>query len=218
MRIIFLGPPGGGKGTVARKIQEEFKLPVISTGEILREEIARGTMLGKEVKDIISQGELVPDEIILKIIKKRIKREDCQRGYIFDGFPRSLDQAKSLDSINQEIGQKIDRVFYFEIPFAQIIERLSQRRVCRNCSTNYNLSFNPPRQENVCDLCGGELYQREDDQEETVKNRLMVFANQTLPLKDYYQKKKLLTVLDARTSNQAYLKIKSILQKELKKV
>jgi len=216
VRIILLGPPGGGKGTVARKLQEEFKLPVISTGEILREEIARGTKLGKEVKNIIGRGELVPDEIILKIIKKRIKRQDCRRGYIFDGFPRNLDQAKSLERLNEEIEQEIDRVFYFEIPFEQIIERLSQRRVCQNCGTNYNLSFNPPRKENICDLCGGELYQREDDQEETIKNRLAVFANQTLPLKDYYQKKKLLTILDAQISHQAYLKIRNILQKELK--
>ncbi len=213
MRIILLGPPGGGKGTVAKKLQEDFKIPVISTGEILRGEMAKGTQLGKEVKGIIARGELVPDEIILKLIRKRIEEEDCQKGYIFDGFPRNLEQAKSLDRLYRQMDQDIDQVFYFEIPFEQVIERLSKRRVCRKCGANFNLSFNPPKKENVCDFCGGELYQRVDDKEETIKNRLMVFEKQTLPLKDYYQKKKILTTLDARLSKKAYLKIKDIIQK-----
>jgi len=213
VRIILLGPPGGGKGTVAKKLQEDFKIPVISTGEILRGEMAKGTQLGKEVKGIIARGELVPDEIILKLIRKRIEEEDCQKGYIFDGFPRNLEQAKSLDRLYRQMDQDIDQVFYFEIPFEQVIERLSKRRVCRKCGANFNLSFNPPKKENVCDFCGGELYQRVDDKEETIKNRLMVFEKQTLPLKDYYQKKKILTTLDARLSKKAYLKIKDIIQK-----
>ncbi|GAB4113911.1 MAG: adenylate kinase [Candidatus Caldatribacteriota bacterium] len=217
VRIILLGPPGGGKGTVAKKLQKDFKIPVISTGEILRGEMAKGTQLGKEVKGIIARGELVPDEIILKMIRKRIEEEDCQKGYIFDGFPRNLEQAKSLDRLYHQMDQEIDQVFYFEIPFEQIIERLSKRRVCRKCGANFNLSFNPPKKENICDFCGGELYQREDDKEETIKNRLMVFAKQTLPLKDYYQKKKILTILDASLSKKAYLKIKDVIQKAQEK-
>jgi len=217
MRLILLGPPGVGKGTVAKKLQEEFKLPVISTGVILREEISKKTKLGQKVKEIMGRGDLVPDNIILEIIKERIKRKDCESGYIFDGFPRNVEQAKSLEKVNKELNEHINCVFYFELPFNQIIDRLTSRRVCKRCGTNYNLSFNPPKKDNVCDLCGGELYQREDDKEETIKNRLQVFIKQTLPLKKYYQEKKLLAIVNANTSREAFLEIKDILKKELQK-
>ncbi|HDK25594.1 MAG TPA: adenylate kinase [Candidatus Atribacteria bacterium] len=217
MRLILLGPPGVGKGTVAKKLQEEFKLPVISTGVILREEISKKTKLGQKVKEIMGRGDLVPDNIILEIIKERIKRKDCESGYIFDGFPRNVEQAKSLEKVNKELNEHINCVFYFELPFNQIIDRLTSRRVCKRCGTNYNLSFNPPKKDNVCDLCGGELYQREDDKEETIKNRLQVFIKQTLPLKKYYQEKKLLAIVNANTSREAFLEIKNILKKELQK-
>lgn len=217
MRLILLGPPGGGKGTVAKKLQEEFKLPVISTGVILREEVNKKTKLGQKVKEIMGKGDLVPDNIILEIIKERIKRKDCENGYIFDGFPRNVEQAKSLEKLNKELNKHINYVFYFEIPFNQIIGRLTSRRVCKKCGTNYNLSFNPPQKDNVCDLCGGELYQREDDKEETIKNRLQVFIKQTSPLKKYYQEKNLLTIVNANTSRGAFLEIKNILKKELQK-
>ena len=217
MRLILLGPPGVGKGTVAKKLQEEFKLPVISTGVILREEISKKTKLGQKVKEIMGRGDLVPDNIILEIIKERIKRKDCESGYIFDGFPRNVEQAKSLEKVNKELNEHINCVFYFELPFNQIIDRLTSRRVCKRCGTNYNLSFNPPKKDNVCDLCGGELYQREDDKEETIKNRLQVFTKQTLPLKKYYQEKKLLAIVNANTSREAFLEIKNILKKELQK-
>jgi len=217
MRLILLGPPGVGKGTVAKKLQEEFKLPVISTGAILREEINKKTKLGQKVKEIMGRGELVPDNIILEIIKERIKRKDCEGGYIFDGFPRNVEQAKSLEKVNKELNEHIDYVFYFELPFNQIIDRLTNRRVCKKCGTNYNLLFKPPKKDNVCDLCGGELYQREDDKEETIKNRLQVFTKQTLPLKKYYQEKKLLAIVNANTSREAFLEIKNILKKELQK-
>ncbi len=210
MRLILLGPPGGGKGTVAKKLEEEFNIPVISTGVILREEIERKTRLGKKVQNIMSKGELVPDEVIKEIMRERIKLEDCKGGYIFDGLPRNIKQAESLEKINKERNEHIDYVFYFEIPFAAVIERLINRRVCKKCNTNYNLLFNHPQKDNICDICGGELYQRDDDKKETIKNRLKVFTEQTLPLKKYYQEKNLLTMIDANWN--AFLKIKNILK------
>lgn len=212
MKLILLGPPGGGKGTVAKRLQAEFNIPVISTGVILRETIDKKSKLGTEVNNIMRKGILVPDHIILEIIKERIKREDCKNGYIFDGFPRNMEQVKLLEKLNKEHNEYIDYVFYFEIPFSEIIQRLSNRRVCKKCSTNYNLLFNPPKKDNICDLCGGELYQREDDKEETIKNRLEVFTNQTVPLKKYYEEKKLLKIIDAHLSKNAFLAIKKILQ------
>ena len=212
MRIILLGPPGGGKGTVAKRLQAEFNIPVISTGVILREAVDKKSKLGVEVKNIMSTGGLVPDYIILEIIKERIKQEDCKNGYIFDGFPRNIEQANLLKKLDKDQNKYIDYVFYFDIPFSEIIQRLSNRRVCKKCSNNYNLSFNSPNKDNICDLCGGELYQREDDKEETIKNRLKVFAEQTTPLKKYYEEKKMLKVIDANLSENAFLAIKKILQ------
>lgn len=212
MKLILLGPPGGGKGTVAKRLQVEFNIPVISTGVILREAVDKKSKLGIEVENIMSKGGLVPDHIILEIIKERIKQEDCRNGYIFDGFPRNIEQENSLEKLNKELNEYIDYVFYFEIPFDEIVKRLSNRRVCKKCSTNYNLSFNPPEKDNTCDLCGGKLYQREDDKEETIKNRLKVFAKQTIPLKKYYKEKKLLKVIDANLSENAFLEIKKILR------
>ncbi len=211
MRLILLGPPGGGKGTVAKKLQKEFNIPVISTGVILREEIEKKTRLGKNVQNIMSKGRLVPDETIIEIIRERIKREDCKEGYIFDGFPRNIDQAESLEKLNKELNEHIDYIFYFEIPFAKVIERLTNRRVCKKCNINYNLLFNPPKKDNICDICGGELYQRDDDKEETIKNRLKVFTEQTLPLRKYFQEKNLLTLIDANWSKNAFLEIKKLL-------
>ena len=212
MRLILLGPPGGGKGTVAKKLQAEFNIPVISTGVILREAVDKKNKLGIEVENIMRKGGLVPDHIILEIIKERIKQKDCKNGYIFDGFPRNVEQANSLEKLNKELNEYIDYVFYFEIPFSEIIQRLSNRRVCKRCGTNYNLSFNPPKKDDTCDLCGGELYQRDDDKEEIIKNRLEVFAQQTTPLKKYYEEKKLLKVIDANLSEKAFLTIKKVLR------
>ena len=214
IKIILLGAPGSGKGTLAKKIQEELNLPVISTGVILREAIDRGNELGKKVKTIVSKGELVPDDLILEIIKERVGQADCKNGYIFDGFPRNIQQAYSLEKLNNELSAKIDHVFYFEIPFSEIIQRLSSRRVCRKCGSNYNLSFNPPEKDSVCDLCQGDLYQREDDKEETVKNRLEVYREQTMPLKKFYKEKEILISVDAHFSENAFHEImKSIKEK-----
>jgi adenylate kinase len=213
MRLILLGPPGGGKGTVAKRLQAEFNIPVISTGVILREAVDKKSKLGIEVENIMRKGGLVPDHIILEIIKERIKQEDCKNGYIFDGFPRNIEQANSLEKLNKELNEHIDCVLYFEIPFSKIIQRLSNRRVCKKCGTNYNLLSNSPKKNNTCDLCGGELYQREDDKEETIRNRLEVFAKQTIPLKKYYEEKKLLTVVDANLSESVFFEqVKKILK------
>jgi len=208
----LLGPPGGGKGTVAKRLQAEFNIPVISTGVILREAVDKKNKLGIEVENIMRKGGLVPNYIILEIIKERIKQEDCKKGYIFDGFPRNIEQANSLEKLNKELNEYVDYVFYFEIPFSEIIQRLSSRRVCKKCSTNHNLLFNPPKKDNTCDLCGGELYQREDDKEETIKSRLKVFAKQTIPLKKYYKEKKLLRAIGANSSENAFLAIKKVLR------
>lgn len=207
MKIILLGPPGSGKGTVAKKMQIELGIPVISTGVILREAIDGNTELGKKVKSIMSKGELVPDYLIMKIIRERVEQKDCKNGYIFDGFPRNIEQARSLEKLNSEHSEQIDYIFYFEIPFSEIIQRLSSRRVCKKCSTNYNLLFKPPREKDICDLCGGDLYQREDDKAETVKNRLKVYEKQTLPLKNFYKEKEVLITLDANSSKNAFLEI-----------
>ena len=214
MRIILLGPPGAGKGTVAEKLRKEFDIPVISTGVILREAINKNNNLGKSVKRIMSEGSLVPDYLIMEIIRERIKQEDCKRGYIFDGFPRNIEQANSLDKLNKELSEYIDYVFYFEVPFSKIIQRLSNRRVCKKCNTNYNLLFNTPKKDNICDLCGGELLQREDDKEETIKNRLKVFNGQTLPLKKLYEEKGILKIVDANLNEDTlFNRIKKILDR-----
>jgi len=216
MRIILLGPPGAGKGTVAGKLQKEFDIPVISTGAILREAINKNTNLGKSVKKIMSEGGLVPDYLIIEIIRERIKQEDCKRGYIFDGFPRNVEQANSLEKLNKELSEHIDYVFYFEIPFSKIIQRLSNRRVCKKCNKNYNLLFNPPKKDNICDLCGGELFQREDDKEETIINRFKVFNEQTLPLKKLYEEKGILKIVDANLDDEDrfFNRIKKILDRK----
>lgn len=213
MRLILLGPPGGGKGTVAKRLQAEFNIPVISTGVILREAVDKKNKLGIEVENIMRKGGLVPDQIILEIIKERMKQEDCKNGYIFDGFPRNVKQADSLEKLCRELDEHIDRVLYFEVPYSKIIQRLSNRRVCKECGTNYNLLFNIPKDESACDLCGGKLYQRDDDTEEAIKNRLKVFSEQTLPLKKYYEEKKLLTMVNANLSENAFFEqVKEIIR------
>jgi adenylate kinase len=197
MIIILLGPPGAGKGTIANEIRKKNSIPIISTGDILRDAIKKGTKLGKEAESYVNSGKLVPDSLIMKIIEERLKEKDCKNGFMLDGFPRTIQQAKELDLLMQRLKSEIDQVFYFETSDSVIIERLSARRVCTNCGAIYNLNYNPPKIENKCDLCGGQLMQRDDDKEETILKRIEVFNEETFPLVDYYKKKNILNRINA---------------------
>ncbi len=185
--IVFLGPPGAGKGTQAKKIVEKFGIPQISTGDMLREAVKEGTELGKKAKEYMDKGALVPDEVVIGIVKERLARPDCDKGFILDGFPRTIPQAEALDRVVEELGKTINYVIALEVDDDELIERLSGRRTCKSCGAMFHVKFNPPAKEGVCDKCGGELYQRDDDREETIKNRLKTYKEQTAPLIDYYR-------------------------------
>lgn len=195
-RVVLLGPPGAGKGTQAKLLQEEFAACQISTGDILRKAVADQTPLGKEAAGYLNSGALVPDTVIINLVAERLKQKDCEPGFILDGFPRTIPQAKSLDEILQRMGLSLNRVLSVRVPKEVIIERLSGRRTCRNCGALAHVMFTPPKKAGVCDRCGGELYQREDDREETIANRLAVYDNQTAPLADYYRQRGLLSEVD----------------------
>ena len=184
MNLILMGAPGAGKGTQSAKISEKYQIPAIATGDILRGAIKEGTELGKAAKSYIDAGQLVPDEVVIGIIKEYLASDACKNGFILDGFPRSIPQAEALDAM----GVQIDVVLSIEVEDEKIIERMSGRRVC-SCGASYHVAYNPPKTEGVCDKCGAALYIRADDAAETVKNRLETFHAQTEPLKDYYSKK-----------------------------
>ncbi|RMG59086.1 MAG: adenylate kinase [Deltaproteobacteria bacterium] len=187
--IVFLGPPGAGKGTQAKKIVEKFGIPQISTGDMLREAVKEGTELGKKAKEFMDAGALVPDEVVIGIVRERLAKPDCEKGFILDGFPRTIPQAEALDEVVRELGKAINYVIALEVDDSELIERLSGRRTCRSCGAMYHVKFNPPAKEGVCDKCGGELFQRDDDREETIKNRLKTYKEQTAPLIDYYRER-----------------------------
>ena len=186
MKIVFMGPPGAGKGTQAEKIIETYQSPHISTGDMFRKAIKDQTELGMEAKRYMDQGALVPDHVTIGIVKDRLSESDCKSGFLLDGFPRTVDQAKALDEILTSLDSKIDYVINIDVDLNILKERLTGRRICRSCGATYHKIFNPSAVEGVCDKCGGELYQRKDDNEETVGNRLDVYVNQTKPLLDYY--------------------------------
>lgn len=186
MKIVFMGPPGAGKGTQAEKIIETYQIPHISTGDMFRKAIKDQTELGMEAKRYMDQGALVPDHVTIGIVKDRLSESDCKSGFLLDGFPRTVDQAKALDEILTSLDSKIDYVINIDVDLNILKERLTGRRICRSCGATYHKIFNPSIVEGVCDKCGGELYQRKDDNEETVGNRLDVYVNQTKPLLDYY--------------------------------
>jgi len=196
MNLILLGPPGAGKGTQAKIIMDKYGIPQISTGDMLREAVAKGTELGKKAKEYMTQGKLVPDEIVIGIVKERLKQKDCEKGFILDGFPRTLAQAEALDRIMGEMGKKIDAVINVNVPEEEVVRRIAYRRTCRNCGAIYHLIYNPPKKPGICDKCGGELYQREDDKEETVRERYRVYKKNTEPLIEYYKKKGILFDVD----------------------
>ena len=187
MRLLFLGPPGAGKGTQARELAREWGIPQVATGDMLREAMAAGTSLGREAKQFYDRGELVPDDVILKMVAERFRQPDAARGFILDGFPRTIAQADGLAAMLDTLGQKIDAVVYFDVSEPELVRRLTGRRVCRRCQTPFHVVSAPPQRDGICDKCGGELYQRADDSEATVRNRLDVFARQTAPLLEYYR-------------------------------
>jgi adenylate kinase len=195
-RVVLLGPPGAGKGTQAKLLQERFAACQISTGDILRKAVANQTTLGKEAAQYIDRGALVPDDVIVRLVAERLKQKDCEPGFILDGFPRTIPQAESLDAILKQMKLSLNGVLSMQVPRAVIIERLAGRRSCKNCGALAHMVFSPPRLSGVCDHCGGELYQRHDDQEETVANRLNVYEKQTSPLIDYYRQRNLLREID----------------------
>ena len=196
MNIILMGLPGAGKGTQASEIVKKFPIPHISTGDMFRKAIKDETDLGKEAKLYMDRGELVPDEVTVGIVKERISEDDAKKGFLLDGFPRTIEQAEALNDIMQELGRSIDAVINIEVPEEELMNRLTGRRICETCGTTYHLVFNPPKVDGVCDLDGGKLYQREDDNPETVANRLSVNVKQSKPILSYYQDKGVLENID----------------------
>jgi adenylate kinase len=196
IRVVLLGPPGAGKGTQAKLLQEMFEACQISTGDILRKAVAEKTPLGQEAASYINSGALVPDDVILKLVAERLKEKDCAKGFLLDGFPRTIAQADGLQQILKSLGLELDRVVSVQVPTRVIVERLSGRRTCKECGAMYHTTFGPSKKAGVCDKCGGELRQRDDDREETIAARLKVYENQTAPLVDYYREKGLLWEID----------------------
>ncbi len=195
MRLAFLGPPGAGKGTQARELAQEWEVPHIATGDMLREAVAAGTPLGAEAKRYMDQGALVPDDVIIRVMAERMGKPDAKRGFLLDGFPRTIAQAEALCALLENLGQPLQRVVFFDVSEAELLRRLTGRRVCRGCGATYHLVSAPPGRPGVCDRCGGELYQRGDDSEATVRNRLQVYATQTAQLLDYYRGRRLLSTV-----------------------
>lgn len=196
MKIVLLGPPGAGKGTQAVRLVEKYNIPHISTGDIFRKNLKEKTKLGLKAKEYMDKGLLVPDELVVDIVKSRLMEDDCKEGFLLDGFPRTVEQADALEAELNKLGLKLDGVINIEVKDEILIDRLTGRLVCRKCGATYHSKFNKPKQEDVCDVCGGELYTRDDDKVETVKNRLDVYKNQTQPLIDYYTKKGMLKTID----------------------
>jgi adenylate kinase len=192
MNLILLGPPGAGKGTQAQRMVERYHLPQISTGDILRAAVKGSTPLGTKAKGFMDQGQLVPDEIVIGIVEERLKEKDCHPGFVLDGFPRTIPQAEALQPILAKIRKTIDHVINIEVESEELIRRLTGRRTCKNCGAMFHVHFQPPKTEGICDRCGGTLYQRGDDKEETIRTRLKEYEKQTAPLIEYYRDKKTL--------------------------
>lgn len=192
MNLILFGPPGAGKGTQAQFLVETYRIPQISTGDMLRAAVKAGTPLGVKAQEIMIQGGLVSDDIVLGIVAERLAQDDCAAGFVLDGFPRTIPQADALSVILKQVGRAIDHVISLEVDGEEIVKRLSGRRSCSSCGKGYHLAFDPPLRAGVCDVCGSGLVQRADDQEETVRNRLLVYEQQTAPLKDYYRSRQVL--------------------------
>jgi adenylate kinase len=189
MRIVLLGAPGAGKGTQAKILIEKYGMPQISTGDLLRAAVAAGTALGKEAKSYMDKGELVPDSVVLGMVEERLKQDDCKKGYILDGFPRNTAQAEALDKMLAALNMSLTAALSVDVPFEDLMKRLTGRRTCKGCGQMYNIYFKAPAKEGVCDKCSAELFQRDDDKETTIKKRLEVYTAQTEPLIGYYKSK-----------------------------
>lgn len=196
MNILFMGPPGAGKGTQAEVIVNQFGIPHISTGDAFRLAIKQGTPVGLKAKEYMDQGLLVPDDVTVGIVRERLQQSDCEKGFLLDGFPRTLSQAESLEELLGGLGKKLDHVINLKVDRNKLLARLTGRRLCKSCGSTYHVIFNPPAQEGVCDKCGGELYQRSDDNEESVGTRLDEYINKTAPLLKFYEDKGLLRQVD----------------------
>lgn len=213
MNIILMGLPGAGKGTQASKIIKKYPIPHISTGDMFRLAIKNETELGREAKSYMDKGELVPDSVTIGIVKERLSQSDAKEGFLLDGFPRTVEQAEALNDIMDELGTQIDRTINVDVDEEELMNRLTGRRICEVCGTAYHLVFNPPKQEGVCDLDGGKLYQREDDNPETVANRLEVNLKQTQPLLDFYKEQNVLVNVDgSKDIDDVFVEIDDILQ------
>jgi len=195
MRLILLGPPGAGKGTQAERIVKKYNIPHISTGDIFRAALREGTEMGTKAKSFMDKGQLVPDDIVVGVVTERIRKQ-VKKGFLLDGFPRNVNQAEALDKVGEHMEMKIDGVINVDVPDEELIDRLTGRRMCKACGASFHIKFKPPQVRNVCDNCGGELYQRDDDTVETAKERLEVYHSQTSPLIDYYSKQGILINID----------------------
>ncbi len=212
MILILLGAPGVGKGTQGALISKEYGIPQISTGDILRSEVKNETELGKKAKAYMEKGELVPDDVIIEMMEKRIKQDDCKNGFILDGFPRTVAQAEAFDKMLSKNGLELDKVILIDVPEEEIIERLTGRRICPNCGAVYHIKNNPPKVDGVCDRCGSKLIQRDDDREDVVRKRLEVYKESTMPLVDYYMKTSKLVKVDGTGDiEEIFARIKKIL-------
>ena len=213
MRIVLLGAPGAGKGTQDKKLIEKYGIPQISTGDLLRAAVSAGTALGKEAKSYMDKGELVPDSVVLGMVEERLKQDDCKKGYILDGFPRNTAQAEALDKMLAALNMSLTGAVSVDVPFEDLMKRLTGRRTCKACGQMYNIYFSAPKKEGACDKCSGELYQRDDDKEATIKKRLEVYTAQTEPLMGYYKNKGIVnSVAGTGSIDEIFSKVCAILE------
>jgi len=200
MNIILVGPPGAGKGTQAKRMIDRLGVPQISTGDMFRAAVKDGTPMGIKAKEYMDKGALVPDDVVIGVVEERFSKDDCKKGFILDGFPRTYDQAKALDGLMQKMNSSMDHVVVIEVPDDDLVGRLTGRRTCRACNYMHHIKFDPPEKDGVCDKCGGELYQRDDDQEDTIRQRLKTYHEQTSVLIDYYSDKGIVRKVDGAVS------------------
>jgi adenylate kinase len=213
MRVVLLGAPGAGKGTQAKMLIDKFKIPQISTGDILRKAVADGTPLGKEAKAIMESGGLVSDKIVLGLVEERLKQPDCKNGFILDGFPRNTVQAEALDKLLSGMSMPLTVALTVDVEKGELMKRLTGRRTCKSCQQMYNIYFSPPKKDGACDKCGGTLFQRDDDKEETIKKRLDVYDTQTAPLIEYYKNKNIMkTVMGVGSIDDIFRKVVAALE------